>query len=224
MLNRPFKRRPNRNAADPILRVLDLKEEAFVDYMRARICDLNPSGGIMTLVAYMNVDPLLGAMKDIYKNNTKALPIERLDTIEGFIEWLYNDYHSLAASSQNEIPRRRTLWFIHALLVMRANQIAERARAYEDAVAEIWIHLIACSRGFGDALQHNVMWSIEEKKWFGTASSPLCFVLEERPAMLFCANHIMPKWLRENGKLTEHLRVLEIERIFESDSIFYDMS
>jgi hypothetical protein len=50
MLNRPFKRRPSRNAADPILRVLDLKGEAFVDYTRARICDLNPNGGVMTLV------------------------------------------------------------------------------------------------------------------------------------------------------------------------------
>jgi hypothetical protein len=168
----------------------------------------------------MNVDPLLGAMKDTYIDNTKSLPIERLDTIERFMEWLYKDYHSLAASSQDEIPRRRTLWFIHALLVMRANQIAERERAYEDAVAEIWIHLIACSRVFGDALEHNVMWSIEEKEWFGTARSPLCFVLEERPAMLFCANHIMPKWLRENAKLTERLRMLEIEKIFGGDSMF----
>jgi len=208
MLKWPFERRRIRSAADPILGVLYLKEESFISYTRDRIYDLNPNGGLMTLVAYKNVGPLLGAMKDLYKTTTKPLPTECSDTIAGFIEWLYNDYISLTPSSQNEIPRRRTLWFIHALLVMRADQIADRERAYGDVVAEIWMHLIECSRVFGGALEHNVVWSTEEKEWFGTARSPLCFVLKERPAMVFCANHIMPEWIRTNGKLIEYLRLL----------------
>jgi hypothetical protein len=127
------------------------------------------------------------------------------NSIDDFIVFLCAENDKLGNSAKYEIPRRRGLWFIHGLTVMKANEAAERSPERVRSVVDIWVHLIACSRVSRNALEHNVLWSDEEKSWFGGQGKPFSWVPTERKAMEWCINLAMPHWLRDNGDLMQGL-------------------
>jgi hypothetical protein len=57
-----------RSSPSPIMatfaEIVHLPPDALVEMARELICNLTPNGGVMTLVAYMNADPIQGAMKE----------------------------------------------------------------------------------------------------------------------------------------------------------------
>jgi hypothetical protein len=135
-------------------------------------------------------------------------------SIDDFIVFLCAENDKLRNSAKYEIPRRRGLWFIHGLTVMKANEVAERTPERVRSVVDIWVHLITCSRVLRTALEHNVLWSDDEKSWVGDPKSwfsdprkPFSWVgvPTERKAMEWCMDLAMPHWLRDNGDLMQGL-------------------
>jgi hypothetical protein len=127
------------------------------------------------------------------------------NSIDDLIVFVCAEYDKLGNSAKDEIPRRRSLWFLHALIVMKANEVAQRSPELVRSVVDIWVHLIACSRVLKNALEHNVLWSDEEKLWFGGQDTPFSLVATERKAMKWCMNIATPRWLRDNGDLIQGL-------------------
>jgi hypothetical protein len=194
--------------------ILCLPTNAQVELMRRVICNLDPNGGVMTLVAYKNIRPILETMREVADRSVPK-------SLNEFILFLCRDIDSLPASAQNEIPRRRMLWFLHGLMVIKADEIAQSSPEVLKHVVEIWVHLIACSRVLRTALVNNALWSDEEKLWFGTQKKPFCFVPTEAKAMEWCTNQAMPRWLRDNELLVERLAKWCISEIGRSQALAY---
>jgi hypothetical protein len=188
-------------------KIVHLPPDATVEIARELICNLDPNGGAMTLVAYKNLNPTLGAMKEIHRRQVDAGMTTSLvpSSVDDFIVFLCAGNDKLGNSAKYEIPRRRGLWFLHGLTVMKANEVAQRSPERVRSVVDIWVHLIACSRVLRNALEHNVLWSDEEKSWFGDQDRPFSRVPTERKAMEWCINLAMPRWLRDNGDLMQGL-------------------
>jgi hypothetical protein len=171
----------------------------------------------------MDIGPTLHAMQDIHKKQIESGAVKELipNPVDSFIEFLWKDYLQLDNTSKTEIPRRRILWFLHGLYLMKVNEIAEHERSYESQLAAIWVHLIECSRVFKNALEHNVIWSDEEKEWFGVTGKSLCFVSTETDAMKFCKNMIVPHWFRKNDKLMHGLAHNCIAKMGKTEAAIY---
>ena len=152
-----------RSSPSPIMarfaEIVHLPPDALVEMARDLIWNLNPNGGVMTLMAYMNVNPILGAMKDSRRQQVDAGITTDLipNSIDDLIVFVCAEDDKLGNSAQYEIPRRRGLWFLHALIVMKANEVAQRSPERVRSVVDIWVHLIACSRVLRKALEHNVL-------------------------------------------------------------------
>ena len=202
-----------------IRQLISADDGAFVDSVRSLIGNLDPNGVIQVMVAYKNLTPILRACKHSF---IKATPEEiagmkyRLDTIEGFIEFTCDDYESHSGpfgvfkglkrwglanlNTGLDATKRRDLWFAHAAFLMRANSIAENREQYQDATADIWIHIIENGTVFKGALQHNILWSDDETDWFRTKD----IWLDDKGGREFCAR-TTPRYLLKNAKMRNYL-------------------
>lgn len=218
-------RRRRSNQAPPdhlaeILRlplILGLPPSAMVEIIHEMICRLDASGGVMTLVAYKNQREInLPVAKRLYIGQVARGTTNDLvpNSVDSYIEFTVKSY----VNAPNEPSRRRVLWFITGLLLMKVEEISEIERSYEDLLADMWIHLIECSRGFKAALEHNILWTDEEKSvCVGYPDIPST----EREGMLRCVNSMMPRRLCSNEKIINFLKPLDI-RAFSNYSGFSD--
>jgi hypothetical protein len=89
--------------------IVHLPPDAVVETARELICNLDPNGGVMTLVAYKNVNPTLGAMKEIRRKQIDAGITTGLvpNSIDDFIVFLCAENDKLGNSAKSDIPRRR---------------------------------------------------------------------------------------------------------------------
>lgn len=104
---------------------------------------------------------------------------------------------------------------------MKAGEVAERSPERIRSVVDIWVHLIACSRVLRNALEHNVLWSNEEKSWFGGQDSPFSWVPTEKKATEWCMNLAMPRWLRNNGVLMQGLAQHCVAHMGRTQAVVY---
>jgi hypothetical protein len=124
--------------------VQHLPPDAFLEMARELICGLEPNGGVMTLVAYKNVNPIVGAIRH---PRLKEIRCQQVDTgittdlmpnsIDDLIVLVCASTDKLGNSAKYEISRRRRLWFLHALIVMKANEVAQRSPERVRSIVDI---------------------------------------------------------------------------------------
>jgi hypothetical protein len=183
----------------------------IVETVRGLICSLNQNGVIMTLVAYKNVERLRNP-------DWERVP----DTIDLFVDFLCSDHDKLGTSPRHEITRRRILWFIHALMIKKVNELAEHDDRFVKSAADIWVHIIVSSGVLKIALKHNILWTEDEKDWWGT------FWDEDdrktkKHAVSWCMSFAMPRWLRNNPDLMQDLAHFCIANLPTPETIAYYM-
>lgn len=169
--------------------ILALEDAAFIECITRMIQTGEPAAAAMCIVAHENLRPMLSATFNIAKENPeKGLPATLL-------EFLY--FLSATIETQrDEIGRRRLFWFLQAGLVELATGKALKQREFTDNLANLWIKLIAGSAHLKALLQHNVIWSEEEKIWFSN-------ITDEHSGMMYTLNHIMPKFLQDHPSVEE---------------------
>lgn len=167
--------------------ILKLSDNDFVQAAVDGIKAGDPASGAMIAVAYMNLIPIIAVSKRIAEEkNDPTLPTDT----DGFIKMLAEKQH------EDEIGQRRTSWFFLAAVLMRATTLANKNKELENRVAEIWIHVAEGCRFLKNSLEHNVIWSANEKQWFN-------MLKDENDGIKYCVNHVMPKQLRANPAIKE---------------------
>jgi hypothetical protein len=190
------------------------RTDVIVETARQLICDLDPNGCVQTLVGYNN-------MKHIYLPVSRALRERQVnagvknddpcpDTIESYAKFI------ASSPIPNEPSRWRSYWFLYGLFLMKAEDIAKRETAYRDIFADIWIRLIESSRLTKTVLEHNVLWRNDEKHWWFDKNGN-ARISTARESIVYCANHVMPKWLCAHNRIIEFLKPMNI-------CAFYDKS
>lgn len=187
---------PN-NDNDTYEQILKLKDATFIKALQYMITTQEPAACAMCIVAYENQGPQLNA--SFYLAHTDKTS----DAPKNLEEYLYKVIIYALKKKEyqyNEIAQRRLMWFYQAGLIRRATEMAEQNNIFVDDVADIWLALTRGSAFLKRLLEHNVIWSREEKMWFDDLTGQLS-------GMRYTFNHIMPKWLHSHPKI----RQFEIE-------------
>jgi hypothetical protein len=205
------RRRSNQTPTGHFADILRLPPSAMVEIIHDMICHLDRNGGVMTLVAYKNQREInLPVTKRIHTRQVSLGIIKDLvpNSLESYIEFTVNSY----VNAPDEPSRWRILWLINGLLLMKADEACNNEPIHEDLLADMWIHLIQCSRIFKAALEHNILWTDEEKSvCLGVHGIPST----ERKGMLHCVNSMMPRRLYSNEKMINFLKPLDIRAFFD---------
>ncbi|MBI5205414.1 MAG: hypothetical protein HZA11_10905 [Nitrospirae bacterium] len=171
---------------------LKLSDSTFIKTMQQWITTQEPAACAMCIVAYENQRSILQV--SIYLAHTD----KNSDAPKNLQEYLYILANTLKEQHilNNEIGSRRLGWFFQAGLVLRATEIAEQNNIFVDDVVDIWIALIRGSAFLKRLLEHNVIWSRDEKVWFDNLTDQLS-------GMRYTFNLIMPKWLHSHPKISQ---------------------
>jgi len=137
----------------------------------------------MCVVAYENLQPI----------ETGFFMASKLD---GGDATSYDDFLKFLTSiiergRLDELHKRRIMYFINAGLIKRAGFKAYNNPELHDDVAIIWTMLIRGSAHLRALLEHNVIWSEEEKEFFTG-------IKNDYSGMRHAINIVMPKWLQDN--------------------------
>ncbi len=168
----------------PFEAFLSLPDDEFVDAVQEILSKNVPATHAMYVVAYQNQNPALTVWK-----NDKSLPNS---TTCGFIKMLAKQLEI----QTDEIVSRRLSWFFGAALIKEATERALGKPNLEDAVAEIWLYLIRGSAHIKHLLEHNIVWSEDEKAWFA-------LIRNESDAMRHTISYVLPKDLRQHPKIKQ---------------------
>lgn len=180
-----FRKKPN---PPSLAIILDMDDAGFVQTTLDSVKAGEPASGAMIAVAHVNLRPIMGAFANYAeKNNDPSLPRD----VDGFIRMLADTHYD------DEVNIRRTSWFFLAALIMRATALANKNREFENQAAEMWLCVADGCRFLKNNLQHNIIWSADEKIWFDTLK-------DEKDGVSYCLNHVMPKWLRENPAVVDY--------------------
>jgi hypothetical protein len=185
---RIFKKKPRNRLSALADVLLAMRDVGFIETTSQMITDSDPSGCVMIITAMSNLDPILGASKNLAKRipTNNGLP----KNIDEMIKMISN----VDLSDDDEIKSHRINWFFIASLLSRATQIAEQKQICEDEVAVMWLHLAEGCRYAETTLEHNVLWSDEEK---------MCFSFWRGAEVSYPLKILMPKYLRKNSKIKE---------------------
>jgi len=203
---------------------------------------------IQVVVAYKNLVPIMGAGKDVAAkvkseefadlSEARRGELEKLGTLEGLIEMIGRDYNSFGglfgklrsvsrwgiknAKIGNEATKRRLLWFLYAAFLMRAEKIVQTTEQDRDKIADAWIHIIQNATFFRTVLEHNILWSDEEKVWFELGGDPFGMVPDEKKSREFCAR-TMPRWLTKNAKMRDYLNGSDMKDWLRTNDLLYSV-
>jgi hypothetical protein len=87
------------------------------------------------------------------KINVQLVP----NTIEQFAKFISN------SPIPNEETRRRFVWFMYGLFLMKAEELAERDVSHEQSVQDIWNYLRQYRGVINNVLKENILWTDDEK-------------------------------------------------------------
>lgn len=141
-----------------------------------------PQGGAMCAIAYRN------QMIHVKVYKKKLLNF----SLNSYLNEVLLD--ALNTSNINEIGTRRILWFIYAVLLMRATFIAEEREEFSDSVADIWVSVIKGCKYLKTTVDNNVLWQEDEKTWWTHIKS-------EQDGMADCINFSAPEWIAKHPKI-----------------------
>jgi hypothetical protein len=85
--------------------------------------------------------------------------------------------------------RARHEWFLRSLLLYRLMQKASTNPSINGTVVEIWATLASSGQYLKALLEHNIIWSEEEKDWFADLK-------DENDGVRYVVNLMVPKHYR----------------------------
>ena len=119
--------------------------------------------------------------------------LDEIHAVEGMAHH-YDDvfrltFEKLTSPTDDEINRRRHEWFLRSLLLYRLMQKASTNPSINGTVVEIWATLASSGQYLKALLEHNIIWSEEEKDWFADLK-------DENDGVRYVVNLMVPKHYR----------------------------
>jgi hypothetical protein len=173
--------------------LMKLKDEDFVSSVRNLVFNMPPNACVQTMVAWMELRPMLKCIIELEKERPGKGPAN--------IEDLIISLGDMKFSESREIAKRRTQWFIIAGLVKRATDIADGNRQLKEEVLDIWSYMVESGYCLEGALANNVIWNDKEKIWFKRLDG--ISYPADGDGVGHVASHIVPQWLRKEPRLKE---------------------
>jgi hypothetical protein len=136
--------------------LLALPDENFADVFARMVRNEIPAGRAMVVVAHANMLPMIGVQLET--EGGKAL-----DVIEKFVRRIFERLNSVEDDS---VASRRLGWSLFSLLLYRLMEKASANPSLKPTVVEIWAMLASSGQHLKPLLEHNVVWSEDEKAWF----------------------------------------------------------
>jgi hypothetical protein len=182
-----FRRKPaSWSQADAILRLSNLE---FARHVKSAISEEPPNAHAMILVAYEKTRIGVLATEQVWADRGVSV------NFDDSIRTMLND----GDDRGNEIRRRRRLWGLSALFLIRLNRLAQKDVSIRPITAEIWGILALSGQVMKSVLADNIVWT-EEDKWsfagVGVGTRGIAFILD----------YIMPRFLREEPTIHEFAR------------------
>jgi hypothetical protein len=137
--------------------ILSMPADRFAEFVLETLKNDIPATRTMCVVAYANLGPIIAASASVASERG-----ERLLTVDDFIQMTLSRLNT----TNDEIARRRLLWFFLAALVHRLDGLTERNQSLLDRAADVWLLLSDSGRYLANLLQHNVVWDESEKAYF----------------------------------------------------------
>jgi hypothetical protein len=166
---------------------LSWPDDEFVVAVQKILSENVPASHAMYVVAYQNQAPMMTAIERLPMED----PSRPWNTCEAI-----KIIAKLRETHTDEIVSRRLSWFFGAFLVKEATERALGKPDLEDTAAEIWLYLIRGSAHIKQLLEHNVVWSEDEKEWFS-------LIQNESDAMRHTISYVLPKSLRQHPKIKQ---------------------
>lgn len=187
--------------------LLKATPEDYVGIVLAKVRDIDPDSMAMCLIAYINLTPLLMVGQHYISEGGAELP-KSLD------EWICR-INGLRDRADNEIAYRRNSWFLFALLIMRASNLAENNVDLRCDAGEMWKCLLMATANVKKLLT-TIIWNDQEKEWFlpfddpetGAVIDPLA---DNNQAMVYALNVIAPKWVKTCDRIVEFAKSRDIQ-------------
>ncbi len=117
----------------------------------------DPNGRIQLLVALKNLS-LINRVYSEYMREKKG----KLVTVKNLVEHI----EDTLAEKNGELADRRLHWFCQSALILECAVNQEACDAYYEVVLKVWIYFLESHYCMQNVLQHNVIWSDDEKTWF----------------------------------------------------------
>ena len=182
-----FKFLRKKQASSPYETFLSLPDDEFVVAVQEILSESVPATHAMYVVAYQNQALMMPALERLPMED----PSQPWNTCEAI-----KLIAKLRETHTDEIVSRRLSWFFGALLVKEATERALGKPDIEDTAAEIWLYLIRGSAHIKHLLEHNIVWSEDEKEWFS-------LIQNESDAMRHTISYVLPKGLRQHPKIKQ---------------------
>lgn len=151
----PFRKKPEPpptvTSATPLRRA-----EAILSGMHATI----PNGHAQILIALANTRINYEVYRDVMRKQGKEF------TVDDYIR----QNERLLAEHKAEIPQRRLMWFLTAAMIYSLGD-GNGDPEVEDRLAQIYILLADSSEFMLNVLEHNILWTADEKVWFDKHNS-----------------------------------------------------
>lgn len=173
--------------ASPYEAFLSLPDDEFVVAVQEILSESVPATHAMYVVAYQNMIPFFGAL---------TMASEKDPSIPSSTSEYIKSLGRKRETHTDEIVSRKISWFFGAALVKEATERALGKPNLEDVAAEIWLCLIRGSAHIKHLLEHNIVWSEDQKKWFS-------LIQNESDAMRHTISYVLPKGLRQHPKIKQ---------------------
>ena len=145
-----------KKASDDLKAVLDGGNADYANFVRELIGGLDNATRAHVLVAYQNLIPIIGAMRNVARQQDTAF------SIDDFILQCADQQ----ASAKNQIDTRRYAWFMWAALIYRLVTMSGRDAGLRETLGNVWCDIARCAPFLKALLPDNVVWKPEEKDWF----------------------------------------------------------
>lgn len=151
---RLFKSRRKKNGE--IEKILTLPNDKYVKFITDLVSGMEPAEHAFIVVAYQNMGPYFGAIRNIERGNGRDYEIE--DYVKQFLSFVEDE--------ELEINRRRFQWFVLSGLVARLSNAVGSDSSLIDEGGQIWVRLLQSMPYLRKLLPHSVIWNEDEKSWF----------------------------------------------------------
>lgn len=169
----------------------------YANFVRELFEGLDNATKAHVLVAYRNLIPIVGAMRNVARQQGSAF------SIDDFII----ECAEKRGTATDEINTRRFAWFLWAALVYRLVTMEGKDVGLRDTLAEIWCDIARCAPFLKALLPDNVVWKTDEKVWFEL------MIHDPKPGMVaWTINHGGPKTI---------WKTLAVKKLAEEYGLFY---
>lgn len=203
-------RNRNKQQREVISNLIALPDDQFVLMVASMLAEEIPNFWLQSAVAYQNLLPVFPAA---IRSSKTDQPKDAGDLVDNLI---CDTGPGSPKMPRHELARRRVYWNWMGLLILRAtersmargsdsidrsslggrwlNKLGPIKPECEKAVTDIWIYLTQGCELLPGAIEKNVLWDDDEKRWFSSISS-------SADGITYCLNILMPSPVRNTPEI-----------------------